>query len=859
MMEKKKASAKAADPRTLFVKFHPPSAVITRQHLSDHFSNYGPINRASVIRQKQSKQNYEQEEDGDEKPNLDRGSRGFGFVRFVHEDDAKAAAEAIAKKSGGKKSGEVMVVDGVKYKLHAERAVDATTSSLKKEKEEVVEEDASAADTSSSKMDPAAFKAEAKRKRTSRVIIRNLSFYANEKHIKSTMESTFGAVAEVNLPLVPSLPNEAQNNKKSNVPRHRGFAFVTFASAASAKKAVEKGSEVKIKNRLVAIDFSVSKQEHQKMMKEADKKDESDSDSSSSDSEDDDEEDKDDAGSDGNSESSGSESEEGSDSEDESDEDESGEEDESKATKEKATPKFDANEAQRTLFLRNIPFDATRHDVFELFREFGRIQAVYLVKDPKSGVFRGTAFVRFENEKGTTAALEASGGGSNDQNDTFVSSKNIAAGLGQNGSMSSLTLKGRPILVDLAVDRTTASSLAVQRDEDGKPIKKMIGKDRRNLYLKNEGRVSSSADGSSAASAGAKHGGVWEDLPPADRAKRERAFADKSTKLRSPLFFINPTRISIRNLGKHVNEAALKKLAFRALQTGLEQKLVTPKDAVAHWRAKGDLAHSEVMRRATDMNLVVPPVDEKNMKLSIPSVFVDRAVSDGQKAIDAPSKGFGFVEFTHHIHALAALRQLNNNPAYSAEFAAGGKKAAEMQKRGKKAKKMKSDGKDGAEFLGEDGKVYLPRLIVEFAVENKVKARQQAEKVAQKEANKIKQKIEKRERGSKEKSKTQKGRGALQREKKRARKEETANKAKNEISQEVGKVEEVPEEKPSKKQKMLKPPKKQKRDKDGLDDLINEYKSSFTKGMTNTAVGDEQTNSATANDRSSVAKKRWFE
>ncbi|MCQ6468289.1 RNA-binding protein, partial [Vibrio parahaemolyticus] len=91
--------------------------------------------------------------------------------------------------------------------------------------------------------------------------------------------------------------------------------------------------------------------------------------------------------------------------------------DESKTAKEKEAPKFDANEAQRTLFLRNIPFDATRHDIFELFREFGRIEAVYLVKDPKSGVFRGTAFVRFENEKGTTAALEASGGSNKDQND----------------------------------------------------------------------------------------------------------------------------------------------------------------------------------------------------------------------------------------------------------------------------------------------------------------------------------------------------------------------------------------------------------------------------------------------------------
>ena len=28
------------------------------------------------------------------------------------------------------------------------------------------------------------------------------------------------------------------------------------------------------------------------------------------------------------------------------------------------------------------------------------------------------------------------------------------------------------------------------------------------------------------------------------------------------------------------------------------------------------------------------------------------------------SKGFGFVEFQEHAHALAALRQLNNNPTY---------------------------------------------------------------------------------------------------------------------------------------------------------------------------------------------------
>jgi RNA recognition motif-containing protein len=29
------------------------------------------------------------------------------------------------------------------------------------------------------------------------------------------------------------------------------------------------------------------------------------------------------------------------------------------------------------------------------------------------------------------------------------------------------------------------------------------------------------------------------------------------------------------------------------------------------------------------------------------------------------SRGFAFVEFTHHAHALACLRELNNNPVYA--------------------------------------------------------------------------------------------------------------------------------------------------------------------------------------------------
>merc|ERR1712012_1283524 len=102
-----------------------------------------------------------------------------------------------------------------------------------------------------------------------------------------------------------------------------------------------------------------------------------------------------------------------------------------------------------------------------------------------------------------------------------------------------------------------------------------------------------------------------------------------------------------------------------------------------------------------------------------------------------------------------------------------GKKNAMNRKR-KKSKVATDD--DGDEFLGEDGKVHIPRLIVEFTVENKAKARKQAERKAQQLANAQRQKVAVKqsfdENGEKKKKKCKKSRGALQREKKRKLKEE---------------------------------------------------------------------------------------
>jgi hypothetical protein len=60
----------------------------------------------------------------------------------------------------------------------------------------------------------------------------------------------------------------------------------------------------------------------------------------------------------------------------------------------------------------------------------------------------------------------------------------------QQGEEDGIFFQGRRLLVDLALDRDQASTLVAERDpETGQVLKKQHGKDRRNLYLKQEGHI----------------------------------------------------------------------------------------------------------------------------------------------------------------------------------------------------------------------------------------------------------------------------------------------------------------------------------------------------------------------------------
>lgn len=48
----------------------------------------------------------------------------------------------------------------------------------------------------------------------------------------------------------------------------------------------------------------------------------------------------------------------------------------------------------RELFVTEISFNAEEEDIRKLFVLFGTVTSVHMVKEPKTGKFKGTAFVR---------------------------------------------------------------------------------------------------------------------------------------------------------------------------------------------------------------------------------------------------------------------------------------------------------------------------------------------------------------------------------------------------------------------------------------------------------------------------------
>ena len=175
----------------------------------------------------------------------------------------------------------------------------------------------------------------------------------------------------------------------------------------------------------------------------------------------------------------------------------------------------------RTLFVRNIPFDATEKDLSQVLSSNGqrRIFSCRLVIDPISKHPRGSAFVQFATSTDAEECLK-----------------------------SSFQLRGQELQVDMALGRNDLVKAKELRDQKKENHRK---NDQRNLSLANYGTILTLAD---------------LDGNENDLRKRQQLEDMKKQKLKNPAFFISPTRLTIHNLPVHIDDEQLRKVIIQTLK-----------------------------------------------------------------------------------------------------------------------------------------------------------------------------------------------------------------------------------------------------------------------------------------------------
>lgn len=339
-----------------------------------------------------------------------------------------------------------------------------------------------------------------------RLILRNLPFTCTEQQLRKAALK-YGPLDELNI----------IKDKVTSKPK--GFAFISYKKPFDAAKALTGlngktlGGAEKWNARKVAVDWTVPKDEFERVQA-AEKKlgkakaaatESSDEDSGSDDSDSDDDDSSDEASSDSSSddeEDSDDEEEDSDDEEEDSDADEDEDDSEFDSEEEEEEKSSDVDQG-RTLFVRNVSFDSTEDSLKETFAAFGDITMCKLVRDYDTNRPRGTAFVQFEAKEQAASALRRH----------------------ENAALSPLECDGRALTITVAVDRRQANQLtranAKERDSQ-----EQVKKDTRNLKL---------------LKAGAIMVGTAEDdnLSAQDRIKRQNLEMESKAKIKNPNYSVS--------------------------------------------------------------------------------------------------------------------------------------------------------------------------------------------------------------------------------------------------------------------------------------------------------------------------------
>lgn len=633
-MEKKD---EGLDLKTLFVRGVPFEA--TDEEFGNFFSQFSPIKHAVIVKDSEG------------------ASRGFGFVSFAVEDDTK---EALSQARKTKFLGRLLRVDIAKRR-DRKRKGDAKEASNESEDTKSEAEKKIESDNDMMKGKP-------------KLIIRNMPWSCRDPTKLKKIFGQYGTVVEASIP-----------RKRDG--RLCGFAFVTMNRISNCKLAIENTKDLTIDGRKVAVDFAIQKsrwEEYKTEHKELEapqENTESDSESESG-SEDAEEEEQDDDSEEDDVELQSDEQL----SEDEEEEDE--EEDEQEEEK----PQKKNRKEDFSIFVRNVPYDATQESLADHFNVFGPVKYALPVIDKETGLAKGTAFVAFK----TAQAYE-----------------NCLSNAPATGSTSLLisddvspeyVYQGRVLAISPTLDRESAGRMFERNAEKRKEVlgKAPGEKDRRNLYLLNEGRI---VEGSKLA----------QLLTPADMEVREKSYKLRVEQLKkNPSLHLSMTRLAIRNIPRAMTEKSLKALARKAVVEFAKEV----KEGKRHALNKEEIVRSTKEKYKFMSEEEIEAVKKKDKKHGI--VRQSKIIMEVKGSTVGRSRGYGFVEFRDHKTALMCLRWLNAHEVTKEEIIEG--LTEEEQK------------------LLDPDSFKKRRLVVEFAIENANVVKRRREKVQESRIQSLKRK-----------------------------------------------------------------------------------------------------------------------
>ncbi|KAL5483572.1 NOP4 [Sanghuangporus weigelae] len=531
--------------------------------------------------------------------------------------------------------------------------------------------------------------------RASRLIVRNLPWNITENDLRALF-LPFGPIYSIDIPMSNSSTEDAKNDNRK--PRAKGFAFVWFFSKKDAEKAIAGVNGHAIEAGSIVAP-TLNKKERQRLRRQLREKAKTDT------GEDPENEDDNSSGDEDviessektpktggagsrilavdwalskdkweeakaktldeqpaeNEEASESEADSSSDLRDEDDEESEARSDESLEDDEDDEERPDAEEPIKptlpqtdvgtTLFVRNLPFDATEDELRVLFRSFGPLRYARTTIDAETGRSRGTGFVCFWRKEDADKAIQQSdllnreAGISTSA--TAPKKKNpfsLPSLLTPDPSSSlaqPLVLHGRTLDVARAVTRDEAVRL---KDEGERQREKA---DKRNLYLLREGVIFPNSPAAAS-------------LTATEIEKRQASFNARRNLLKSnPLLYVSKTRLSIRQIPLFVSDRILKRLgihAMRAFEEEVKRGECEPLSA-EEVRADDEIVHTEGVesKKRKKGKKAERETGVKQAKIVRQADRVDPLTDKGR------SRGYGFLEMKRHSDALRVLRWSNNN------------------------------------------------------------------------------------------------------------------------------------------------------------------------------------------------------